>query len=861
MIGSSIGPYRILERIGAGGMGEVYLASDPRLDRRVAIKRVAVPDDELRARIRREARAAARLTHPNVGRIYDVVDSEGDPCLVMEYLQGRSLADVLKSRRLEPREILSIGRQLASGLAAAHAEGLIHRDLKPANVILCDDGTIKLIDFGLARRVGGPIRGPEDSTVSPVESSVTTGHHVIGTPPYIAPEVLAGHPADQRSDLYSLGVTLFELATGRRPFQGSDFMALAVAVTSRPTPLAHEVDPGVPRELGDIIRRAMDRDPGQRFESVAELEKALERVSIGSRPRWLGRTMGVAALAVVAAVALLGAPRRGGPPGVTRAPAPGPSVLAVLPFLNLGPDSTRAFVAAGMTDVVATSLATLDLTVLPLSATIEYSSPDRDLVTITRNLGATLLLDASLQESAGRVRVALRLIRPPARQIEWSRTVDGELVEIFALQRRVVDELISGMQATGTLRSRPSTAALESLALPMTTNREAFADYSQARSYLERLDSPADLRRAMRLFESAARRDPAFAETWAGLGEARWALYRMSRSAALADSALDALETASDLAPGRIPVRFAMARILAGVGRRDSARTILTALLEAQPRHDEALGLLGQIEEEAGNLDRAAETLLRAIELRPAYWLHHHRLGLVYRSAGRSEDAIVQFRRVTELRPDSHWGFQALGTVWHELGRIDSALVYYRESHRIRPSASVLSNMGTAEFSRGQYAAALANYREATTMDPRNPTYARNFGDACRVLGMGAAADSSYRIAIDLCRAMRAKNPDSFEEMGLEAVCLAKLDRFEEADQLIDQAIVRKSSDSRLLYRKATILALAGKAVDGLGLLAEALDRGFPPDVARQDPDLAGMAQLPEFDRLLAAHEGKDGTR
>lgn len=851
MIGSTIGPYRILRKIGTGGMGEVYLASDPRLDRHVAIKRVATPDDEIRARIRREARAVARLTHPNVGRIYDVIESEGDPCLVMEFLPGSSLAEVLKSGRLDASEVLSIGCQLASGLAAAHAEGLIHRDLKPANVIRCHDGTIKLIDFGLARRVGGPTRGPDESTVSQSIPSVTTGNHIVGTPPYIAPEVLSGSPADHRSDIYGLGVTLFELATGRRPFQGADFIALMVAVTSHPTPLAHEVNDNVPRELGEIIQRAMDRDPRQRFESAAEIEAALVRARATSTPRWLKRTTGIAVLAAVAALAFLGVLRVPGPEVSKRPPASGPSVLAVLPFLSLGPDSTRSFVAAGMTDVVATSLANLDLTVLPLSATIPYSSPDRDLATITRDLGATLLLDASLQESAGRVRVALRLIRPPARQIEWSRTVDGELAEVFALQRRVVDELISGIQATGALVSDPSAAALESLALPMTASREAFADYSQARSYLERRDSPADLRRAMRLFESAAHRDPTFAETWAGLGEARWALFRQTKSAALGDSALQALETALNLAPNRIAVQFAMASILAGVGRRDSARVTLTALLETQPRHDEALGLLGQIEEEAGNLEKAVEALRRAIELRPSYWLHHHRLGLVYRSAGRPEDAIVQFRRVSELRPDSHWGFQALGTVWHELGRIDSALVYYRESHRIRPSASAVSNMGTAEFTRGRFEMALAHFREAATMDPRHPPYARNIGDALRALGLQASADSSFHAAIELCRAVRAKNPDALDEMGLEAVCLAKLGRFEEAVQLIDQALSTNDSNGWMIYRKAAILALAGRAEDSLTQLGDALDRGFPPDLAKQDPDLAGLARLPEFGRLL----------
>ena len=271
-----VGPYRVIEKLGAGGMGEVYLADDPRLGRPVALKRLTLKgmgtEEQLR-RLMQEGTAAAALNHPNIGAIYDVLEADGVAHIVMEYVPGETLASRLIRGPLPMDRILNIGIQLCDGLAAAHARGIVHRDLKPSNVIATADGQVKILDFGLAER----------RAAAPVDLTVTAGglsagvQPIAGTPAYMAPEQLLGKKTDHRCDIYSLGVTLYQLATGHLPFEGDSFMSVALAVITGPGPdLARELGPA----LGAIVGRAMARDPADRYRSAREMRRDLEALVV-----------------------------------------------------------------------------------------------------------------------------------------------------------------------------------------------------------------------------------------------------------------------------------------------------------------------------------------------------------------------------------------------------------------------------------------------------------------------------------------------------------------------------------------------------------------------------------------------------
>ncbi|MCA1563898.1 MAG: serine/threonine protein kinase, partial [Acidobacteria bacterium] len=353
LTGQSIGPYRVLLKLGSGGMGDVYLAEDVRLGRRVALKSpsdtwLASPD--ARARLHREARAAAQLNHPNIAAIYDVLDLDERPHIVMEYVEGETLSARVRRGRLPVPLAVDIGLQLAEALASAHEHGVIHRDLKPGNVVITPDGRVKILDFGLAKFRAAP--RPDDLAAGP--PSLTTAGQLLGTPGYTSPEQLVGKPADPRSDIYSAGALLFELLTGRAPFEGDDAMALALATITSEPPAVRAFNPAVPEALEAIVRRAMAREARDRFQSALHLRAELTRVaaSLSEQPTRTGlpdlaagrrqsastvtRRRAMVALLCVVLLAAVGIPlarRWTERPGASL--SGGTPVVAVLPLENI----------------------------------------------------------------------------------------------------------------------------------------------------------------------------------------------------------------------------------------------------------------------------------------------------------------------------------------------------------------------------------------------------------------------------------------------------------------------------------------------------------------------------------------------
>ena len=449
MVGSTIGPYQVISKLGAGGMGEVFLGHDPRLQRRVALKRLTAAEtqsDELHARILREARAAARLNHPNIAAVYDVLElDKGERTfIVMEYVAGENLADRLAREPVPLDQVRAIGRQLASALAAAHAEGVIHRDLKPANIHLTQDRSIKVLDFGVAKLsaahwpTNAATTGP-----SPIEHTIAGSP---GTPMYMSPEQLMSKPIDARSDIYSAGVILYQMATGRRPYEPTDPVSLALAMAAAPPPRASSLNPDVSGDLDDAITRALEREPAKRFQSARDLESALtmtESATIGtrvtrairrlrvSRRRWVWTTVAAAAVLLTigfsARMPLM--PRLG-----LLLPVTVPStliVLAILPVDNPSGDPRAEYLGAGITSAVAGNFGSMPgLTVLSRVSTASYEKNRGDLSAFERELGATFVLDLSLRIVAQTPNLIARLYRPGEARPVWDATIQGDALTI-----------------------------------------------------------------------------------------------------------------------------------------------------------------------------------------------------------------------------------------------------------------------------------------------------------------------------------------------------------------------------------------------------------------------------------------------
>ena len=432
--GAKIGPYEVVSLLGRGGMGEVFLASDTRLGRQVVLKTLLGAEGqsiEARRRLLHEARAAATLNHPNIASIYDILELDDQAVIVMEYVRGESLAAKVRKGGLPPAEVVDLGLQLADALIEAHRHGIVHRDLKPGNACVTPDGRLKVLDFGIARirpadRIGLTPATTRDTTLgtTPGGETISELGRILGTPGYTAPEQLRGEPADHRSDIYSLGVLLFELCTGRLPFEASDALGLALATVSDTPPRAHDVQPTVSTEMSAVIAGALARDRSDRYQSVELMLADLRRLDVPSSERTItaeaihvpastqtpilpktssalqrltgGRLARVAAVVAALVVGTWFIANQGGPPPslmttVTIAPT-----VAVLPFVNEWDDSADDHLGVGLSDLLVSALDGLPaVAVVSGSATLGGEATDVNLATIAGGLGATAVVQGS----------------------------------------------------------------------------------------------------------------------------------------------------------------------------------------------------------------------------------------------------------------------------------------------------------------------------------------------------------------------------------------------------------------------------------------------------------------------------------
>ncbi len=869
MVGSSIGRYKILQPLGAGGMGEVFLARDPDLGRNVALKRLKefeTDRPEARSLILREARRAARLSHPGIATVYDVLESDGRAYIVMEHVEGESLAERLHEGKLSLDETLSIARQMCAAMAAAHGQGIIHRDLKPANVILTPEGKVKILDFGLALRqqpASHPTPSSLDSTLS---ESFTGAGRVAGTPLYMSPEQLRGGPIDPRSDVYSFGVVMYEMIAGKRPFEGTGLMDLAASVlTKSPTPL-FEIDPSVPKRLSEIVSTALAKQPQDRQDSMSQIfldlqsldeAAAAPAVSTATAPASIGagrsgflarhaRVLFPLAIAGAIAAVYFGRGLVGLGPGGD-ANVGGPPVVVVLPLKNETGDPSGDVLCAGFEDVLVSNLASVPgVTVVSRSATFEARAHATDPSEIGAALGATLLVEGGFQRTDDLLRVTTQLVNPSSKMIVWSATYDGTAKDMFGLQR----ELASGLATA--LKLSPTKDQRARLDASPTNNVEAFAEYAQARLLMDRPDVTGNLDRAISLCESARTKDPKFALAHAWLGEALWLKYRQTRDNALPEKAREATLEALRLDPEQSRVRYTLALIYRGTGHDPEAIEELHKVLAVQPSSDDAHRLLAEMFAKAGRTDDAVLEFHQAIRLRPNFDGHHRSLAIILYKAGRYPEAQAAIRRAIELRPDSRWDHQVLGSILQTQGDSKGAIASYEIANKIEPTAEAYSNIGTIRYGERDFLDAAAAYKEAVKLSPKSPPFQRNLGDALRRLGKQDEARSAYQVAAGLCEDDLRVNAKSGRALALLALLAAKLERRPDAERRADEAVAAAPTDPNVLYQAGVARALLGDSERAFDLLGKAVDRGYSVSDLRQDDDLSSLHAMPPYRELIS---------
>jgi eukaryotic-like serine/threonine-protein kinase len=665
MNAQTLGHYRVVEKVGEGGMGVVFRAHDERLERDVAVKVLppgTVADDAARKRLRREALALARLNHPHIEAIYNF-ETEGDvDFLVMEFVPGQTLADRLISGALGEPEVLRVGLQVAMALEEAHGVGVVHRDLKPGNIKLTPKGEVKVLDFGLAALLHRPADGE-------VTRSASEAGSTAGTIPYMSPEQLRGDPADARSDIFAAGILLYEMATGRRPFQGRVATELTDAILhSAPTEPAR-LRPELSSRLGDVILKCLEKDPDNRYQSAKELGVDLRRLAMPSTPPEAGpvpakrrgwrrrRSLVVAGLLLLAAGALILGLNVGGlRERLTGGTAPVRSV-AVLPFANLSGDEGNSYFSDGIADEILGHLSRVpNLKVVSIKRS---KAPDSDVRQIGREVGVGAVLEGSVRREGNRVRVTARLTNTETAQLIWaSEPLDRELSDIFAVQSGLALQIAAALNAVLTPQVK------QSVERRPTDNVEAYDAYLRGNDYYRHSDAERDMRAAIASYERATALDPGFALAHAMLAGAHsrlwWYHYdRTEHRLVLArEAAGRALALQPDLPEAHVALGEFYYRCLLDY---DRAVEELTLAQKASPNDTRILFTLGSVRRRQGRMEEAAASMQQAADLDPHNALHQLNLGETLALLRRTPEAMARLDRAIALSPDwiRAWGLKA----------------------------------------------------------------------------------------------------------------------------------------------------------------------------------------------------------
>jgi serine/threonine-protein kinase len=675
--GTRLGSYEILSALGSGGMGAVYLGRDTKLARQVAIKVLHDEGGDAGAANRRllhEARAAARLDHPNICAIYEVGEADGRAFIVMQLVEGETLETRLRRGPIGVAEAIAIGAEVADALGEAHALGIVHRDIKPANVMITRQGRAKVMDFGLAAFTADRALGAETRTATAFADSA-----LVGSLPYMSPEQLGGGPIDGRSDVFSLGGLLYEAVSGHRPFPGSNAATTISAIlTNEPPPIAtHRT--GVPEQLERVLQKALAKSRDDRYQSMRDFAIDLRRVlnDPHSRPSPAPgrtrrtRTVALAGAALIAAAAAgLGLYRLSGRDAPIRS-------VAVMPFANAGADSETDYLADGLTDQIIDRLSQLpDLKVMSHTAVFHYKGKDPIPVTVGRELGVEALLVGRLGTRSGAMNIHLELVSVSDGRHLWGAQYDRPLSEILALQREIPVDISARLR----LKLQPESATR--LARADTTNPEAYQLYLKGRIAWEKW-TPEGAKQAIELFERAIAVDPNYALAYSGIADA----YMIGSG------------------PAGVAVPEAQRRA------REAATKALSLDSSLGEPHAAIGGVLLYVD---WNFAEAEKEYQRAIALNPNCAECYHEYSHLLLFLGRFDDSLRQSRKFLELDPVSHTPVEHLGYHYLRARQFADAIAQYLEDRRLFPEYGDQGReLGDAYYFSGKYREAVDEYMKA----------------------------------------------------------------------------------------------------------------------------------------------------
>ena len=868
MIGETILHYKIIEKLGEGGMGVVYKAEDTKLKREVAIKflphHISVNDED-RKRLIIEAQAAASLNHPNIAHVYAIEETknsmnEPEIFMVMEFINGSDLKKKIKDEPPSTEEAVDIASQIAEGLEAAHKKGIVHRDIKSQNIMITNEGNAKIMDFGLAK--------------SNERSQITKDGSTVGTIAYMSPEQATGEDIDNRADIWAFGVVLYELLTGHQPFAAQYEQAIIYSILNEPPTPIEKYNEHCPPPLVKIVNKCLAKNRDDRYQNISEVIKDLQLSETDTDYGFKTKTVRIKKqgskkspakkiLAIAAALILVIVLSFFLPDAWQKikeiagwSSAPQEQHLVILPLTNIGSDASRQAFCEGLMETLSSNITQIEqfrssLWVVPASEVIQNNIKSAS--EAYKRYGVNLAVTGSVQFVGNILKLNLNLVDAKNLRQLNSSIIDVNIKDISSIDNKAVIKLLEMLH----VEMEPQLKDV--LEAGKTTNPDAYENYVQGIGKLQQYQNSGNLDEAIRLLKLAIQNDSTYALAYAGLGEAYWRNYEMTKNSNLVDLAEKAATKGFALDSTLASTNVTLGMIDNGTGKYEDAIFHFKKALASEPLDAAAYRGLAKAYQ-ALNRDSEAETTYKqAIKLKPDYWAGYNDLGVYYYTHGQFNDAAEQFKQVIKFTPQNYRGYLNLGAMYYSLDKLSDAKDMFDKSIKIQPTYFGYSNLGVLTYKEGNFDKAAQLFEEALKINDNDYLMWANFAAALHwTPGKSKESIENYKKAIALAEKQLKINPNDANVISDIAAYYGDINDSTKAFEMLNKSLKIAPNNSQVLYRAATLNEHFNNREKALYWIKKALINGYSRSDIEQEPELKSLVSDKRYKQLVAQLNKKD---